>query len=146
LLTAPASAKTTTVTFEKPGRYTIVARPKLDGVGPWSAPITVDVVAPFDLVSAPGFSASRAPKYVLKGDVRAALPKGSKLKVSIAKGRKGGKFSPLKKIKTGKGGKFKLRFKLSDPGSYRIRYAFRGSKTVAAGRVTQLIKVKKVNI
>jgi hypothetical protein len=140
-----ASAGSTSLSFDKPGTWTVVARPRLgDAVGPWSEPLSVDVKAPFDLVAAPTFKDGRGPKYVLKGDVVESLPKGAKIKTLIAPGRKGGKFAPLKTIKTKRNGHFTLKFTLDKPGRYRIRYRFKGNERIAAGRVTQTIKVAKV--
>ena len=58
--------------------------------------------------------------------------------------QKGGKFHrELGKAKIDSKGRFTKRFKLRRLGVYRLRYTYRGSDLVAAGRVTEQIRIRK---
>ena len=137
---------TANVTFEHPGVYTFVVRAtRFAGSGdastPWSAPVQVTVLAPFDLVTT-SFPDSRGPVYRLRGQVREPTAAGSVV-VSVARGRKGGRFRRIGSPRIASGGVFSLRFKLKRTGTYRLRYAYKGSATVAAGTVTEVIKIRR---
>jgi len=132
------------VSFTKPGRYTFVARAKSfrsDVTTAWSPRVEVNVIAPFDLLST-SFPDARGPSYQLSGQVRETSVTG-KVKVAIAKGKTGKRFRTLGTAKIRAGGTFKLRFKLRTFGFYRLRYRFAGSPTVAAGEVTETIRIRK---
>ena len=134
------------VTFSKPGLYTFVARATdFGGAGDistaWSAPAEVRVLAPFDL-STTALADSRGPKYKIAGQVRETTARG-KLRLLVAKGKKGGKFRRLATGKIRSGAKFTLKFKLRRTGTYRLRYVFKGSPTVAAGSVTERFRVSR---
>ena len=49
---------------------------------PWSAPITITMIAPFDLL-ATSFPDSRGPSYQLKGTVREKTMAGSRVTVTL---------------------------------------------------------------
>jgi hypothetical protein len=144
--TVNATARTTPFAVEKPGRWVFVARPVSAGnvKGPWSTPLYADVKAPFDLTGAPVFADDHGPTYKLKGDVRAAVPRKSKIVVYAADGRKGGKYKKITTVQTSKHGKFTVVFTRGRGGRFRIRYRFAGSPSVSAGHVTQLIHITHV--
>ena len=128
--------------FDKPGRYVIVARAKTDDFfTPWSAPVNVDAIAPFDLERV-SFPDSRGPRYKLRGQVRERVARG-KVTISYARGRKGGKFHRIGRAKINSKGRFTKKFKLRRTGVYRLRYTYRGSSLVAAGRVTEAIRIRR---
>jgi hypothetical protein len=128
--------------FAKPGRYVIVARAERDGFfSGWSAPTVVNAIAPFDLGSVK-FPDHKGPSYKLRGRIREHSARG-KVTIYLAKGKKGGRFHKLGKAKIGKTGKFTKRFTVRRPGTYRLRYVFKGSSTVAAGRVTERIVISR---
>ena len=128
--------------FVKPGRYLIVARAEKDGFFTgWSAPTVVNAIAPFDLGSVK-FPDHKGPSYKLKGQIREHSVRG-KVTVYLAKGKKKGRFHRLGKAKIGKKGGFTKRFTVRHTGTYRLRYVFKGSSTVAAGRVTERIKISR---
>ena len=80
--------------FDKPGRWVIVARVKGGSFfTPWSVPVFVNAVAPFDLERT-SFPDARGPSYKVRGQIRELAARG-KVTVSIAKGRKKGKFHRL---------------------------------------------------
>jgi hypothetical protein len=125
-----------------PGAYVMVARAKIFGYfSPWSAPITVHLIAPFDL-SSRSFPDAIGPSYEVRG-ILGELSAGGRVTVSAAKGKKGGVYRTLGKPKVNSKGVFKLRFRLKKLGWYRLRYSYKGSATVAAGRVTEQVKITR---
>jgi hypothetical protein len=128
--------------FDKPGRYVIVARAQRDSFfTPWSAPTVVNAIAPFDLERVT-FPDARGPRYKLRGVVRERSARG-RVSISIAKGRRGGKFRRFGRARINSKGRFTKRFTLHRFGVYRIRYTYRGSNLVAAGRVTEQVRIRR---
>ncbi|MDX6724855.1 MAG: hypothetical protein QOD73_3259 [Solirubrobacteraceae bacterium] len=128
--------------FDKPGRWLIVARAQNGSFfTPWSAPVNVNAVAPFDLERVT-FPDARGPSYKLRGQVRELAARG-KVTISIARGKKKGKYHRLGKAKINSKGRFTKRFKLRKTGRYRIRYTYKGSDLVAAGRVTESVRIRR---
>lgn len=129
------------LTFSAPGTYTIVARAK-NGLytSAWSAPVNVQVMVPFDLLSV-SFPDSIGPRYTLKGTLRENLIRG---KVTIAMARRGahsryGKYRSIGSAKLTSKGTFTKRFTQRRTGYYRVRISYKGSaiapKTTIYGRV-----------
>lgn len=138
-----ASGKIRFWNFDGPGQYVMVARAQSgDYFTPWSAPITITMYAPFDL-SYTGFPDSRGPSYQLLGTVREKTLAGSRVTVAVAKGKKGKRFKTLGKPKVNSKGDFRLRFRLSR-GTYRLRYSYKGSATIARGTIYQVITIRRV--
>lgn len=131
------------LTFPVPGNYTVVAR---TGSGlaksPWSAPITVRTVAPFE-ISRVSFLDSRGPSYKLQGRLFDSFARGGKVQIAWAKGKKGGKFRSIGSAKITRKGTFVKRFSLPGPGNYRLRYVFKGNSLVAGGKSTQNITITR---
>ena len=74
--------------FDKPGRWLIVARVKGGNFfTPWSAPVNVNAIAPFDLERT-SFPDGRGPSYKVRGQVRERAARG-KVTVSIARAQEG---------------------------------------------------------
>lgn len=131
------------LSFPVPGAYTVVARASYGlAKSPWSAPITIQTVAPFD-ISRVSFLDSRGPSYQVKGYLYDSFARGGKVHISIAKGAKGGKFRSLGSAKITRKGTFVKRFTQSSPGKYRLRYTFKGSKLVVGGKSTQRITIRR---
>jgi hypothetical protein len=125
-----------------PGTYLMVARAKIFGYySPWSAPVTVRLIAPFDL-SIRSFPDAIGPSYQVRG-ILGEPSGGGRVTISAAKGKKGGHYRTLGKPKVNSKGVFKLRFRLKKLGWYRLRYTFKGSATVAAGRITEVVKIRR---
>lgn len=138
-----AATGMSTISFLKPGTYVLVARAEAFTSGffsPWSPPVIIKAYAPFDF-SFTSFPDSRGPRYTVRADLREKTGRG-KVKVLMARGWKGGKFRSIGKAKMRRG-VIKKSFTQHRVGKYRIRYVFKGSKTVAAGTVTQKIKIKR---
>jgi hypothetical protein len=137
-----ASNGTADLSFKTPGTYTVVARAK-SGVyySPWSAPITVTAIVPFDLDTV-SFPDSRGPRYSLRGIVRDKTIRG---KVSLAMARRGahnryGKYKSLGKVSISSKSTFTKRFTQRRTGTYRVRIHYAGSALASPatiyGRVT----------
>jgi hypothetical protein len=125
----------------EPGAYTIVARAKYGSYySPWSPPANFTLIAPFDL-SSRSFPDSRGPSYQVRAIVGEPSA-GGRVTIAAAKGKKGKKFRTLGKGKVNSKGTFKVRFHLPR-GTYRIRYSFKGSSTVAKGTVYEVIKITR---
>jgi hypothetical protein len=138
-----ASGKVRFSPNDGPGTYVIVARAgRGNYYTPWSAPVTVQMVGPFDL-STVSFPDSRGPSYQLRGTVREKAMAGSRVTIAAAKGKKGKRFKTLGKAKVNSQGVFKLRFKLKR-GTYRVRYSYRGSSVISRGTAYQVIKIRRV--
>lgn len=129
--------------FSNPGRWVIVARAKTDDYyTPWSAPVYVNVKAPFD-VNSTTFPDFRGPSYKIKAKLRENFARG-KVTVYLAKGRRKHKFHKLGRAKIRSNGTFTKRFKVRKPGVYRLRYVFKGSALVAKGKVTEGIRIRRI--
>jgi hypothetical protein len=128
--------------FDKPGNWLIVARVKSGSFfTPWSAPVTVTAIAPFDLERT-SFPDARGPSYKLRGQIRERAARG-KVTVSIARGKKKGKFRTIGKARINSKGRFTKRFKVHKTGTYRLRYTYKGSALVAGGRVTEQVRIRR---
>jgi len=128
--------------FDKPGRWLIVARAR-SGLffTPWSAPVNVNAIAPFDLEFV-RFPDARGPSYKLRGQVRERLARG-RVTISIARGKKKGKFRRIGKAKINSKGRFTKRFTVRRTGTYRLRYTYKGTSVVAGGRVTEQVRIRR---
>lgn len=133
--------------LDRPGRWVVVARAKGfastgDYFTPWSAPVTIRAVAPFDLDRVT-FPDARGPHYQLRGEIEERTARG-RVAVSIAPGRRG-PFRSLGSARIRSNGTFVTRFtqRRARAGSYRIRYRFRGSATTAGGAVTQRVTITR---
>jgi len=128
--------------FDKPGSWLIVARAK-SGIffTPWSAPVTVNAIAPFD-IERTTFPDARGPNYKVRGQIRERATRG-RVTVYIARGKKSGKFRKLGKAKINSKGRFTKRFRVTKTGTYRLRYTYKGSSLVAGGRVTEQVRIRR---
>lgn len=134
------------LSLREPGSYTVVARASAyAGSGkfftPWSAPITIDAISPFDLTSL-RFPDSRGPRYQLRGTLRDTKIRG-KVSLAMARGKKGGKYRSLGKVSISKKGTFTKRFTQRRTGTYRIRIKYSGSKSAASGTIVQTIRISR---
>jgi hypothetical protein len=132
--------------FREPGTYVMVARAKgySGGAGqffsPWSAPITLRVFAPFDFAGSTSFPDSRGPRYKLRATLREKAATG-KVKISMARGGKG-KFRSIGKARIRRG-VIKKSFTQHRTGKYRLRFRYKGNKSVAPGTITQKIRITR---
>lgn len=128
--------------FDKPGRWLIVARARSGSFfTPWSAPVNANAIAPFDLERVT-FPDARGPSYKLRGQVRELAARG-KVRISIARGRKKGKFRRIGTAKINSKGRFAKRFTVRRTGVYRLRYTYKGSSVVAGGRITETVRIRR---
>ena len=127
------------VFFRDPGTYVFVARAKADDAfTPWSAPVTVKVLSPFDLDSF-SFTDSRGPSYRVKVVVRERTASG-RVTFALARGKKGKRFRSIGSAKIGRDGVVSKRFRQRRTGTYRMRIAFKGSATTFGGGVLQRVR------
>lgn len=133
--------------LDKPGRWVIVARAKgFSNAGgqyftPWSAPVTVRAVAPFD-ISSMSFPDSRGPSYMVRGILREPSARGV-VQVLIAPGRRGGKFRPLGAARLNTKATFTKRFTVQAPGVYRLRFVRKRTATMNGGVITRPITISR---
>ena len=138
-----ASGKVRLPSYDGPGQYVVVARAQRGNYStPWSPPVTVNLVAPFDLSNV-YFPDARGPSYQLRGTVREKAIAGSRVTVAAAKGKKGKRFRTLGKGKVNSQGVFKVRFRLSR-GTYRLRYSFSGNSVVSKGTAYEVVTIRRV--
>ena len=104
------------IAAREPGDYVVVARAKNgDYYTPWSAPITMKLIAPFDLASR-RFPDQRGPRYQVRGELR-EVTAGGRVTVAAASGKNGKKFRTLGKGKVNSKGIFKLNFTIRKRGA-----------------------------
>jgi len=139
---APPTGIFDDVRFTRTGTVSVVAAGSaLNGnETPYSTPITLKVVGPFDWSSTPGFTGGKGTNHVIGGEIFEPGVVGKNVSVRLAKGK--GKFKPFvtKKI----GSNRKLSFKIRKPrGKYVLKYVFKGSDSVVAGAWTQKLTIGK---
>jgi hypothetical protein len=132
------------LSLTEPGTYVMVARAQAfsNAFTPWSAPISFRAVAPFDFVGNPTFPDSRGPSYKVRVQMREKSARG-KVRISLARKWRGGKFRSIGKARIKRNGVFSKRFTVRRFGKYRIQYRFKGSATTAPGKVTQKITIRR---
>ncbi len=145
------SADTTTgmaqLRFEAPGVYTVVARPtRFTAAGeigaPWSKPVQVIVVAPFDVSGGLRFLDSRGPSYAVRIRLREKSARG-RVSVSLARGKRGGRYRSVGSARISSSGTVTKRFRAGRAGAYRLRFTFKGTQTIGGGRVTFPIRIAR---
>ena len=134
---------TSALRITAPGRYTVVARGRSGQFfTPWSAPIVVDAIAPFDFQRS-NVTDSRGPSYAISVTLRELSAAGTRVRLAIARGKKGGKYRSLGSVKINSKGRFTKRFRLTRSGTYRMRFVYPGSATVAPGIIVQQLRVSR---
>ena len=127
----------------KPGTYVVVARAKSgDYYTPWSAPVTLRVLAPFRFTDS--FPDHIGPRYTIRGKLEEGSARGGRVTLAAARGRKGGHFRTLGHGRIDKHGVFKIRVTIHKRGVYRFRYTFKGRGTVAGGRVLEAVRIRRI--
>lgn len=134
------------VRFDQPGSYLMTAR----GTGytgaagqfftPWAAPVGVRAYAPFDFQGTPTFPDARGPRYKIRAQLRERSARG-KVRILMARGK--GKFRSIGKARINKRGVLKKKFTQHRTGRYRVRFVYKGGATVAPGKVTYKIRIKR---
>jgi hypothetical protein len=127
-----------------PGTYTAVARAKIgDFATPWSTPVQLQLQQPFDILTG-SFTDRRGPSYKMRTTMRDAWLRGSRVTVSIAKGKNGKRFRTIGKPKVNSKGQFSVRFTVRRLGWYRVRYSFKGNANVAKGTSYAQVRFRRV--
>ncbi|MDO8213708.1 hypothetical protein [Conexibacter sp. CPCC 206217] len=135
-----ATNGTASLLFPGPGRYTVVARDAADGVQtPWSAPLHVRVVAPFDL-SVVRYTDRSGPDFQVFCQIReGGAATGI---VSVALAGPGGPFRGLGRARINGDGAFGAKFTARRAGNYRLRFTYRGGN----GLVTPGVIVSRFTV
>jgi hypothetical protein len=125
-----------------PGTYTVVARAKNGQyTSPWSAPVNVLAVVPFDMDSI-AFPDSRGPSYLIRGTVRDKTIRGT-VSLALARGSKGGTYRSIGKTKISSKSTFSKRFKQRRTGTYRLRVHYAGSALAPPATITYKIRITR---
>jgi hypothetical protein len=130
------------LSFRTPGTWTVVARAK-NGVyySPWSAPVNVTAIVPFDLESL-SFPDSRGPSYLLRGTVGDKTIRGT-VSLALARGTKGGTYKSIGKTKVSSKSTFSKRFTQRRTGTYRLRVHYAGSAIAPPVSIVTKIKITR---
>ena len=75
--------------------------------------------------------------------MREKAARGSKVRISLARGNKGGRFHSIGKAKIRRGGKITKRFTIRNPGKYRLKYRFKGNSKVLPGGYVQKFTIRR---
>jgi hypothetical protein len=143
---ADRTTGTAQLSLTTPGRYVVVARAQgfSSTTGqfftPWSPPVTVNAVAPFDIASSRTLD-SRGPSYRISVKLREESARG-RVFLSYRRGSRG-RFRSLGSARLSSKGSFRKRFTIGRPGSYQMRFRFGGSTTVASGTIVQRFRVSR---
>jgi hypothetical protein len=130
------------LTFRDPGTYTAVARAaRGQWFTPWSPPVRIQAVVPFDLQSVT-FPDARGPSYRLRGTIREKAIRG-RVNLAIARGTKRGKYRSLGSVRISSKGTFTKRFRQRRTGTYRLRVRYKGSSLAAGGTVVGRIRITR---
>ena len=144
---ADSTTGTAGVRLDEPGTYVMVARAQgfTGGAGqfftPWSAPIAIRALAPFDFeIGSPSFPDPRGPRYKLRAELRERTARG-RVRIRIARGKRG-KYRSLGRARLRRG-VLKKRFTLHRTGVYRVKFSFKGSATTAPGTIVQKMRIRR---
>jgi hypothetical protein len=130
------------LTLNQPGRWTVVYRAKNGSyASPWSAPVTVQAIVPFDLDGIT-FPDSRGPKYSIKGTVRDKTIRGT-VSLALARGTKGGKYKSIGKVHISSKSTFTKHFTQRRTGTYRLRIHYAGSPLAPPTSVVYKIRITR---
>lgn len=136
-LRAPYRSGNATLLFPAPGSYTVVARDAADGVDtPWSDPLRIQVVTPFDLLAL-RYTDTSGP--VFRAFARAPLGATGVVRVALARGS--GPFLGLGRARIDAEGAFGARFRAEIAGTYRLRFRYTGNDLVTRGTITRRFQV-----
>ncbi|MCW2993108.1 MAG: hypothetical protein JWQ18_603 [Conexibacter sp.] len=126
-----------------PGTWTVVARAK-SGVytSPWSPPVTITAIVPFDLAFALSFPDSRGPSYLVRGTVQDKTIRGT-VSLALARGTKGGKYKSIGKTKISSKSTFSKRFTQHKTGTYRLRVHYAGSALAPPTSIVSKIRITR---
>ncbi len=137
-LHAPFANGKATFSFPGPGTYTVVARDSADGHRtPWSAPVRIRVVTPFDIATLT-YPDTSGPRFRVFGRVRDLATSGV---ISVALSKGNGVFTPLGRARIDSHGDFGATFTAATAGTYHLRFTYRGNGLVTAGRLIRTFKV-----
>lgn len=136
---APFANGAASLVFPGPGTYTVVGRDAADGVEtPWSDPLRIRVVAPFDL-GVVRFTDKTGPDFRLFAQIGEGGAASGVVSVAIARGN--GPFRPLGRARIDGRGAFGAKFRAGTAGLYRLRFSYRGNGLVTPGVFVKRLRV-----
>jgi hypothetical protein len=137
------TGKLESVVFPRAGVVSIVGAAEAnDTRSPFSAPVTLKLIGPFDWSQTPGITGGTSAAPVIGGQVYEPGAIGKKVAVLLARGS--GKFKAL--VTRTVPASRTISFKVKRPrGKYRLRYVFKGADLVAAGAWTQTLTVGRTS-
>jgi hypothetical protein len=141
-----STTRTVDVRLDKgPGTYVVAARAKgftgstnPQAFSPWATPVAFVAVGPFD-IKAFTWTDRRGPSYRFHATIGEPTATG-KVNVAIGRGKKG-KYRSLGTASIRKHA-FSKRFRVG-VGSYRIRFRYKGNKTVLGGGEIRTFSITK---
>jgi hypothetical protein len=137
-----STTNTIDLSLRQAGTYTVVMRAKSGQfASPWSAPVTVTALVPFDLLAI-SFPDSRGPRYQVKGTVNDKSIRG-KVTLALARGTKGGKYKSIGKASISSKSTFTKTFTQRRTGTYRLRVHYAGSAISPAASIIYKIKITR---
>jgi hypothetical protein len=107
---------------------------------PWSQAVQFQAFAPFDIKKL-SFPDPRGPSYRLAALFNERTVTG-RVSIALAKGLKKGKYHSLGSVKVTHHAVSK-RFRASGPGTYRVRFKYKGNSTVAGGYEVDKITITR---
>jgi hypothetical protein len=127
----------------KPGTYVMVARGKSGAYyTPWSAPVTVRIMTPFAFFDS--FPDAIGPRYTIRGKLNEGSARGKRVTLAAAKGKHGRHFRTIGRGKISKHGVFTIHVTIHRRGYYRFRFSFKGSKTIAKGKIVEVVRIRRI--
>ncbi len=142
-----ATTRTVDVRLDQgPGTYVVAARAKgftgstnPQAFSPWATPVAFRAFAPFDLKSF-RWTDSRGPSYRFSATIMETSATG-RVNIAIGRGKKG-KYHSQGTVKIRKHA-FSKRFRLNVTGTYRIRFKYKGSATIAPGAEIHAFRITR---
>ncbi|MGZ6694324.1 MAG: hypothetical protein ACXVFN_00855 [Solirubrobacteraceae bacterium] len=141
-----ASTGTVDIPLDKgPGVYQVTGRAEGfndagDVFTPWSPVVSFPVYVPFDIKKL-SFPDARGPSYRLKATFNETSVTG-RVSIALARGTKGGTYHSLGSV-TVRHHSVSKRFSATRPGNYRVRFKFKGNRTVAPGYEVDRIHITR---
>ncbi len=143
---ANSTAGTVDVPLDKgPGTYQLAGQaegfnPAGDVFTPWAPVVQFKAFAPFDIKKL-SFPDPRGPSYRIRATFNETSVSG-RVSIALARGTKGGKYRSLGSAKVSHHAVTK-RFRATRPGTYRLRFKYKGNSTVAGGFEVDKIRITR---
>lgn len=146
---ANATAGTVDVPLDKgPGTYQLAGHSKgfnsynggADVFTPWASVVQWQAFAPFDIKKL-SFPDPRGPSYRIRATFNETAVTG-RVSIALARGTTGGRYRSLGAVKVSHHSVTK-RFRATRPGTYRLRFKYKGNSAVAGGFEVDKIRITR---